>query len=381
MSWLPAQIQAVLLLALATWTFQRVHGVAVCGSSFTAESDLSIADAGNVRALAYIDDGNGTNLLVAGGEDTIMRVWTLSPLSTTPREYKGHHETIWALEWISELDVLASGCGDGTIHLWPTSVLTVSQPCTGVADCCDGSGLGCRGEHVLGWRLTDLTKRRQIHSLEWVSNGDGTGTLVSGWGDGGVRTWTYDGSAWAFGLDLQPDEYDQKDRTYDMVWMSGQSVLATASEDWPFPRLWSSLNDTGQFDYLTKQPGEGVCPGSWEHCDAVLAIDADATGTMLASGSRDNTIILWDAATKAKYAQLTSHTDYVTSLVWLHSDDKIASGSADSTIQIWDATVTSDTSSSDATLTGHSGSVNAMVWIPEHALLASADSDGNVKLW
>lgn len=233
----------------------------------------------------------------------------------------------------------------------------------------------------MDWRLTDLVKRRQIHSLEWVSNGDGTGTLVSGWGDGGVRTHTYDGSAWAYGLDLQPDEYDRKDRAYDMVWMSGTSVLATASEDWPFPRLWKSLTTAGEFDWLAKQPGEGVCPNSVEHCDSVLAIDADAAGTKLASGSRDNTIILWDAATRAKYAQLTSHTNYVTSLAWLHSEDLIASGSADSSIKVWDATVTSDTASSGQTLTGHSGSVNALVWIPGSTWLAAADSAGNVKLW
>eukprot|EP00429_Kryptoperidinium_foliaceum_P068711 CAMPEP_0176065538 /NCGR_PEP_ID=MMETSP0120_2-20121206/32699_1 /TAXON_ID=160619 /ORGANISM="Kryptoperidinium foliaceum, Strain CCMP 1326" /LENGTH=389 /DNA_ID=CAMNT_0017399131 /DNA_START=80 /DNA_END=1249 /DNA_ORIENTATION=+ len=361
----------------------RAASGAVCGSTFSAGTDLATSTAGNVRALAYIDDGGSNQFLAAGGEDTILRVWTLSPLSATPRLYRGHDETIWALEWIAALNVLASGSGDGTIRLWPLSVLAADQACSGIADCCDGSGLGCQGEHVLSWTITGMTRRRQIHSLEWVPGSGSAGTLVSAWGDGAIRTWIYDGTSWSFGVDLQADGNDIKDRAYDMVWMAGASVLATGSEDWPHPRLWSSLTaaKSAPYVFLEKAASEDVCPSTFAHCDAVLALAADSAGNKLASGSRDKSIILWTASTKVRIATLTAHTDYVTSLAWLDSEGKLASGSADGTIMLWDATVTADATAAAETLTGHSGTVGAVVWMENQKMLAGADSSGNVKLW
>lgn len=376
---------ALLGLLLAALGAVPCRGAAVCGSTFSAHTTLASGTAAHVRSLAYAESG-GAGLLISGGEDMMLRVWDVSPIiSTTPRVYARHQETIWALEWISELNVVASACGDGIIRLWPFSVLAAAQSCPNVGEnCCDGDGLGCRGEYLLHWHAfgSSMLKRRQCHSLEWISNGDGTGTLLSGWGDGSIRRWLYDGSTWAYSNNLQDmTGWDITDRTYDMVWLSGSSVLATASPDWPHPRLWTDLTTVGQFVYLKRKLGEDECPSVVEHCDAVMAIVTNAAGTKVASGSKDNSVILWDAATYTKYAKLTSHTDWVTSLVWLHSEDKLASGSLDSTVMIWDATVTADTSTVVQTLTGHAGSVEALVWIPGLKMLASADSSGNVKLW
>lgn len=379
--------QCPLVLALVFCAAGLAGGVAVCTGNFGADSaldsTLAAGDAGVARAIAYVDDGVN-KMLVTGGEDQIMRAWDIKvdqSTALTPRLYKGHEEAIWSLVWISELNVLASACGDGFIRFWPSSVLAVHQPCTGVGDCCDGWGLGCRGDHVVSWLHTGMKRRRQIHSLAWVPGGGSTGTLVSGWGDGSVRTWNYDGTSWSYGKNLQGDDWDTADRAYDMVWLPGAGVLASASPDWPHARLWNDLATPDQYDVLDKDVQHAdLC--NWAHCDATLALDTNAAGDVLATGSQDNSVRLWDPVAKTSFAKLTSHTDYVTSLAWLHTEDLIASGGADGTIRFWDSTVTSDTSATAQELTtGHSGSVNAVVWIPDFMRLAAADSDGNVKLW
>src|SRR6516165_8418431 len=58
-------------------------------------------------------------------------------------------------------------------------------------------------------------------------------------------------------------------------------------------------------------------------------------GSTIASGSADNTVRLWDAATGAPAALLESHTGTVTSIAWSPSGDRFASASKDGTVKIW----------------------------------------------
>jgi len=358
----------------------------VCTGTFAPAEGLATSSAGVTRAMTYVDDGTD-RMLAVGGEDQIMRVWDIVSSQNTamsPRLFKGFQEAIWDLEWIPQLNVLATACGDGFIRFWPISVLKVSQPCSTPDQCCDGAGLGCRGDHVVSWRHAGMKRRRQVHSLAWKSSGGSTGTLVTGWSDGSLRTWNYDGSSWSYGTNLQGDVYNTADRAHDLIWLSGASKLASASPDWPHPRLWNDLTTVDNYDFLDRNWPEDpqqadLC--NWAHCDATLALDTNAAGDTLVSGSKDNSLRLWNPSTLVSSVKLTSHSDHVTSLVWLHSENLIASGSKDTTIKLWDSTVTTDSSTASQSLSGLSGSVNAMVWIPGFKKLAAADSDGNVKLW
>ena len=71
---------------------------------------------------------------------------------------------------------------------------------------------------------------------------------------------------------------------------------------------------------------------------------------LIASGSDDNTIKLWDSTTGTWTKTLTGHTGIVCSLVKLN-ENLIASGSDDKTIKLWDI----KTGTCTKTLTGHTG--------------------------
>lgn len=72
------------------------------------------------------------------------------------------------------------------------------------------------------------------------------------------------------------------------------------------------------------------------HTDSVGGFAFSPDGKILASGSRDQTIILWDVATASRKQTLKGHTDFVTSVSFSSDGKTLASGSIDHSIRFWD---------------------------------------------
>lgn len=112
---------------------------------------------------------------------------------------------------------------------------------------------------------------------------------------------------------------------------------------------------------------------------------ADINWGILASGSWDNTIKLWDVNTGREIRTLIGHTNWVNSVAFSPDGKFLASGSADCTIKLWQV----HTGREIQTLTGHSDSVLSVAYSPkmpatnskDRQLLASGSNDYNIKLW
>jgi F-box and WD-40 domain protein 1/11 len=109
------------------------------------------------------------------------------------------------------------------------------------------------------------------------------------------------------------------------------------------------------------------------HQASVLCLAIDLDRDIIVSGSSDNSIAVWNYSTGMANAVLRGHEDSVVN-VQLYQN-KIISCSKDTTIRIWDM----DTFELLATLRGHKGAINAIQIA--NGKIASASGDRTVKIW
>jgi WD40 repeat protein len=103
--------------------------------------------------------------------------------------------------------------------------------------------------------------------------------------------------------------------------------------------------------------------------------------TIIASGSADRTVYLWEAAGTPIGDPFTGHTDEVNAVVMGMVDGRtiVASGSDDGTVRAWEAAT--GTPIGDP-FTGHTDEVNAVaVEIDGRSFIASAGEDQTLRIW
>jgi WD40 repeat protein len=140
-------------------------------------------------------------------------------------------------------------------------------------------------------------------------------------------------------------------------------LLAAGTADGEI-RIWQTTDGT---PLLT-------CQG---HTDWVWSVAFSPDGTRLASGSQDQTIRFWDVSTGQCLKILQEHSSWIRSVAFSPDGTRLASGSEDKTICFWDVS----TGECLKILLGHTNRICSVAFSPDGTRLASGGHDQTIRFW
>jgi WD40 repeat protein/transcriptional regulator with XRE-family HTH domain len=329
------------------------------------------------RVLAVAFSPNG-QMVITGSTDHTLKLWDVQT-GECLRTFYGHDNGVRSLTFSPNGKTIASGSIDHTIKLWHVDREPCWQTLSGhqamildLAFSPDGSVLTSAGlDRTL--RLWQVNTGQCLRVLSghtkpvWsmVYTPDGT-TIISGGDDHTVRFWeaetgfctkTWQGNSNAMTAVTYPAPINISDQP-----AASTPLLASGSEDGHI-RLWDINNGN-------------CCHTLAGHKGRVISLQHSPDGKSLLSGSWDGTAKLWDLEAGKCSQTFYGHTLLIWSIAFSSDGRTVASASEDGTIRLWDIN-----GNCRQVFTEHQGAVHTIAFSPDGQTLASGGIDGTLRIW
>jgi RNA polymerase sigma factor (sigma-70 family) len=112
------------------------------------------------------------------------------------------------------------------------------------------------------------------------------------------------------------------------------------------------------------------------HTGAVLALAYSPKGKLLATGSADKTVRLWDVRTRKEVVALRGHAGEVLAVAFAPDGRLVVSASADKTVKLWDPATGKERASLQ-----HPDAATCVAFSPDGKQLATGGKDNSLRFW
>jgi WD40 repeat protein len=294
-------------------------------------------------------------IAVTGSLDTTLKVWNIDT-GDCLRTLSGHLAQIRSVAFHPDGQIVASGSVDRTIKLWDIDTGECWQSLAGHTDTIsalmfspDGTLLasGSYDGTVKLWQVdsgqclqTLLAHTNLVWTIAFCPDGQ---TIVSGGDDHAVRFW------------------DVCSGRCIKTWQGHKNAMFAVNYPSNFPVKAQLLPSS------TEMPPN----------DGQLSPLMQNTEWLLASGSEDRMVRLWDVSTGSCCKTLEGHQGRIFALAHSPDDRTLLSGSSDRTAKLWDI----QTEQCLQTFYGHASWVWSVAYSPDGQTLATGSEDATVRLW
>ncbi len=393
------------------------------------------AHASAVTALAFSPDGR---TLVSGGEDDVIRVWSVDALleqdAAEPQVLTEHSNWVYALAYSPDGRYLASGGFDHSIIVWDVNNDYVPvQRLTGHGDVVrtvqfspDGLRLASGGDdaRVIVWDMRTMRavfvspfeSLSAVFSVAFKPDDASSSSLVIGGRSPQAQVWNLAGDGLTDAVETLPQavRYLQFDPQADSLWVFGNMNDDVETVDigwrWSFGeqtyttkaiyrepivrrttaaavsgdgRWWANADASGKITLFDAVEGQQTDDALQGEALGIYALAFSDDRQWLAVGYSSGQIRLWrrnseDSAWELQDVVLEAHVDRVMALTFSPDGRYLASGSRDSTVILWTFGGESITHN---VLSAHTSAVISLAFSPDASRLISGGRDGLLALW
>lgn len=297
---------------------------------------------GAIRSTIFSPDGQ---MILSSSSDKTIALWNLQ--GDHLHTFTGHTGAVWSAKFSPNGELIVSGSADQSIKLW----------------------------NLDGTELRTMTGHRgDVRTVLFSPNGE---WIISGGADKTIIIWDLDGTIL----------HSIKGHTADIRTISISpcgTLIASGSGD-NILKLWRIITapqiaaNPQTSDQIIRQ--EQVAITSEEvfsiqaHSSAIRSISFSPDGTLLASGSADNQIKLWDLYGR-ELQVFKGHEEAVRSISFSPDGKSLISASLDCTMRLWQIE-----SRTQQVLQGHSAAVRSVTFSPDGQRIASGSLDDQIKIW
>ncbi|HMC65516.1 MAG TPA: WD40 repeat domain-containing protein, partial [Gemmataceae bacterium] len=288
-----------------------------------------------------------------------------------------HSDFIHALAFSADGSRLATAGHDGTVKIWDTATgrelrsFAHAEAARGLAFRPDGKAIASAGGKDI--KIWDLTTGKEIRTLEGHKDAvtslafspDGK-QLASASQDTRVALWNVETGKQTSSL------VGHNGFVHAVAYSPNGKLLASVSKDGT-SRIWNPAN--GSLLLQTQVVGGNAMTVAFSPDNkSFAAAGGDRAvrtyGTPVAGGGEE-------PAAGTVLQTLTGHSQQVTCLAFHHDGKILATGSRDNTVRLWDPT----NGQVIRTFRGHTEEVTALAFSPDGTQLVSASQDQTVRFW